>query len=341
MGIDIVEADTEELEKWNDHVEKSPDTSAFHRIEALRTQAAHSGTELHPLVGYKGQEPTGVFPVFERTKGPLTVAFSPPPPLWIQCLGPALLNTNGLKQRKRERRTTRFVEGCIEWVDENVGADLLRVTTDGNYDDLRPFKWNDADVSPAYTYVVDLSPELDDLIMEFSSDARKNIRNAEEIDHTVAVGDRDDALRIIEEVRQRYDNQGKSFNMPSEFIGDLYDALPDGRLRPYVCRADGEYLGGVLAVEDDDRIYRWQGGTKPDIDIDLAVNDVLDWGIMTDAKERDIGEYDLVGADDRRIASYKAKFAPSLETFYNVERGSWSVKALVDIYGRARTKGLL
>jgi len=319
MGIDIVEADGEELETWNDHVEQSTDASVFHRIEALRTQADHSETELHALVGYKGQEP----------------------PLWIQHLGPALLNTDGLKQRKQERRTARFIEGCLEWVGENVGASLLRVTTAGSYDDLRPFKWNGADVSPAYTYVVDLSPDLDDLIMQFSSDARKNIRNAEAIDHTVTVGDEDDAVRIIEEVRQRYRAQDKSFNMPTGFVRDLYDTLPEGRIRPYICRADGEYLGGVLAVEDDDRIYRWQGGTKPDIDIDLAVNDVLDWEIMTDATERDIGEYDLVGADDRRIASYKAKFAPSLETFYNVERGSWSVRTLADIYSRARTKRLL
>lgn len=333
MSIEITKFESEEFDRWNDLVDRSPDTNVFHRSKALTLQADHAGATLYPLVGFKGQEPVGLWPLFELTKGPFSAVFSPSPPLWVHRLGPTMLNMSKLKQRKVDRRTRRFVDGCFEWVADHCDPQYVRITSELGFQDARPFKWNDADVSPAYTYVVDLTPDKEDLLMSFSSDARNNVNKTDDT-YTIKEGSVDDVDRIIEQVRARYREQGKGFNFPIEFGRELVTELPDGFVRPYCCYVEGEYVGGILTYEDDDRIHRWHGGVKTDID--LPVNDLLDWYIMTDAMERGINEYDLVGADDRRITSYKAKFSPSLRPFYNIEYSTWSGKVILGLYNRLR-----
>lgn len=333
MSIDVEALPAEDRETWNGYVERSPQAGAFHRYEALAVQAEHAGATLQALAGYKGQEPVGVFPVFRRRVGPITAAFSPPPDLRVPYLGPALLNMDKLKRRKAERRLRRFVEGCIEAVDEAAGPRYVHLRTDGALRDLRPFIWSGFDVRPNYTYVVDLTVGVDDLLASFSGDARSNVTGADPEAYTVEEGGREDLVAIVEQVRERYAAQGVGFDVPDAFVADLHDELPEGCIRPYVIRVDGTFEGGIVVVDDGETVARWMGGVRTE-GVDLPVNDLLDWGVMTDAVERGRSAYDLVGADNPRINRYKAKFAPELRQFHYLERGSRLVTALARAYKR-------
>jgi hypothetical protein len=337
MSIDIEVFDKTDRDDWDDIVAQSPQTTVFHQWAALEVQAAHSGTTLYPLVGYKGQEPVGLFPVFEMSKGPVTAVFSPPPYLWLPKLGPAFLNMAKLKQRKRERRRKRFIEGCFEWLDEELNPRYFRTRTNVNLTDPRPFKWCDCSVTPEFTYVTPLDDDPEALLDRFSSDARSNIRNGRERadEYTIREEGGDAAVELIDDVKRRFEAQGETFRSPSTFPKDLYERLPDGQIRPYVFRLDGEFVGGILAYDFSETVHRWHGGIKPGADIDLPVNDILDWRLMTDAIERGRTGYDLVGAGNPRINRYKAKFAPELRTFYGVERTSFAIDSLMKIYRRA------
>lgn len=68
QGIRVGRASADELDRWDDLVRSSRQGTFFHRRSPLRVLADHSDTTLHPLVGYKGQEPVGVFPVFAYSK---------------------------------------------------------------------------------------------------------------------------------------------------------------------------------------------------------------------------------------------------------------------------------
>ncbi|WP_254663064.1 hypothetical protein [Haladaptatus sp. W1] len=92
MTIDVKEADDSTLDRWNSFVDESKETTPFHRREALTHLAETANAEVRFLVGYKGQEPVGIFPIFETTKGPFRMVYSPPPHLEVYYLGPALLN---------------------------------------------------------------------------------------------------------------------------------------------------------------------------------------------------------------------------------------------------------
>ena len=332
MSIDVRLATDEDRTRWNECVERSRLGTVCHEYDALHVQADYSGATLHPLIGFKGQEPVGLFPVFEIRKGFVTTAFSPPPHLRVPYLGPAFVNMEKLKQRKRERRRQRFMEGCFEWIETELAPKYVHVRTTTAFTDSRPFTWNDFDVTPEHTYVVDLTRDEDELLMTFSSDARSNVRNADEDAYEIDVGGAEEIELIVDQVRRRYESQGVSFGVDAAFVRDLADRAVNGSVRPYTLRVDDEFAGGIVALEYGDTIGRWMGGVRTDAETSLPTNDLLDWAVMCDGRYRGLGQYDLVGAATPRINRYKAKFNPSLRTYYTVEGGSWGMRHLAAIY---------
>lgn len=332
MSVEVRVATAEDRDRWNDYVRRSPGGTLCHELEALEVQADHAGATLHPLIGFVGQEPIGLFPVFEIRKGVITTAFSPPPHLRVPYLGPATLNLGKLKQRKREKRRTRFVEACLEWIASELGPRYGHVRTSPAFADVRPFTWNDFDATPEYTYAVDLARDEDEILASFSSDARRNVRKTDADAYEIEIGGRE-ALRLVhEQVNRRYESQGIGFGVPFAFVRDLAEVADDGAVRPYTLRVDDEFVGGIVALEYGDRIGRWMGGVRTDADVDVPTNDLLDWAIVCDGRERGLETYDLVGADTRRINRYKTKFDPDLETYYSLEYGSFGMRTAASLY---------
>ncbi|WP_123539017.1 lipid II:glycine glycyltransferase FemX [Halosimplex salinum] len=317
MSIEISRLTSEAYDEWDRAVERSPETTIFHRSEVLEQLAEYTDAELHLLVGYKGQEPVGVLPLFELEKGPIRAAFSPPPAASVEYLGPARLNMAKLSRRKAERRHQRFLDACFEYVDETINPAITRIDTGPDYDDVRPFQWEGYSVVPEYTYVVELTDE-DDLLSRFSSDARGNIRDSYDADFVIEQGRKHALGLIVDQVQRRYRDQDHPVTLPSPFIERLFEALSADEFRPYVCRVDGEFVGGILVVADGDTVYRWIGGVRPERDVDFPVNDLLDWRVMTDAIADGRERYDLVGAGAERVNEYKAKFDPDLMTSYRI-----------------------
>ncbi len=324
---------TNDLDRWNDLVERSPQGSVFHRLEALEVQAEHTGADFHPLLGYKGQEPVGLFPTFTISKGGMTTAFSPPPGIWLPHLGPALLNMGKLKRRKAERRHRRFIDGCLRWLEHEFDPKYINVRTGASYSDVRPFEWNEFEIQPRHTYEVDLTPGEDEVLSRFSGDARSNTRTDEDR-YDIHVGGPEAIRRIIGQVKARHDEQDEPYSLSPQFIVDLHRRMPEGAVRPYVCDVDGEFAGGMIALADDERVYRWQGGAKHTHDV--PINDLVDWAIMRDAMNEGIPRYDLVGANERRLCGYKAKFNPELVRYHSLERGTRMMNLLSDVYKRFR-----
>lgn len=336
MGIEVTRLDSDEREQWNGYVERTSETMPFHRHEALEEIAEAADATLHLLCGSKGQEPVGLLPIFEKTTGPLRFAYSPPTDLELPYLGPVLLNTDQLKQRKAERWNRQFVDECVEWLDRHVDADLVDIRVLDRYLDARPFLWNDFQVDLSYTYVLDLTPGADQLFDQFSSGARRNIRNAEDRTYAVEEGDEGTIRRTVRNLQRRIADHGDEFGLDPEFAVALYDGLPDGYVRPYECRLDGEYAGGMVTVERGDTIYRWQGGAKPDAD--FPVNDVLDWHIIQDGIDRGKTRYDLVGAMIPQLCEYKAKFGPEPRPIHMIRRKSGRMTVMSSLYEHLPTR---
>jgi len=322
-------------EKWNSLVERCEGSTPFHRSEALDTIEAYTDATCYPIVGRKGEEPVGLFPIFQMSKGPLTLAVSPPPNLEISYLGPAQFAHSGMKQRKVERRHRRFVDAAIEEIQSELDPDYTHIRAGADYSDPRPFIWNEFDPTPRHTYHVDITPDTEQLFMSFSSDVRSNVRSADDnFDYEVSEGDTEDIECIIRHVRERHEEQDVSYTVPPSFAADLYEAMPEGTVRPYTLRCDDEFLGGLITLEDDRTLYRWQ--SVADFDHGIAVSDVLDWELIQRASERDIEVLDLVGANSERLCGYKAKFNPDVRNYYSLERSSLLMDVIKSTYLRFR-----
>lgn len=333
-GIEIAPIDGSAANDWDSLVDRSPQGTVFHYRAFLETVADEVGATLHPLVGHKGQEPVGLFPVFEITRNVVTTVFSPPPRVGLPQLGPAMLGMDGLKRRRAEKRIHRFVEGSLEWIEETLRPSYVNVRTHPDYVDLRPFVWQEFDVNHQYTYVVDLQPGPEAVLADFSSDARRNVRSTDEDEYTIVEGGDEAIDPIITHLVRRHEEQGLDFPLDAAFVRAVAAALGDDGLRAYVCRVDGDYAGGMIVLDDGDTIYRWQGGARPPSNVAVPVNDLLDWHVMEAAMARGRTRYDLVGANTPDLCEYKSKFGPALVPYAEAERGTRTMRFVSNLYRR-------
>lgn len=331
MSVTVQVADADARDRWNGWVERSPHGTVFHQIEFLRVLERHADATLHLLVGYKGEQPIGFFPVFEQRKGPMTTVSSPPSGLGVPHLGPALL-AGGRKQRKRERLNVRFAEACFDWLDAEVDPSFVHVVTSAGYDDVRPFQWNDYDVTPRYTYELDLSKGTDALLDSVSRDARTSVTG--EADCEIEPADDAGIAYIVDRVNDRYSADDGGLQLDLDYVRDVFDALPDGQARANLARVDGDPVSGRLQFRFDGTLRFWQGSPKPDERVDAPVNDLLNWAVIAGAADDGLARCDLTGANTRRVCRYKAKFNPRVSTYHELQRGTRAANLASDLYRR-------
>lgn len=329
-GYDVErETDTDRTE-WNRLVERSSQGTPFHRFECLELLAERSDIDLLPLACYNGQEPVGVFPVFERSYSFVSTVFSPPPGLKVPYLGPILLDHDHLSKRNLERRQWRLVSSCLEAIESESSPQYLHFRSTYDFRDPRPFDWEGFDVLTGFTYVVDLTPGREQIFDRFSSDARSNVRECEDAGCTIELAGKDSVERIVDQVRSRYADQGESYPLDSSFVEALYERTPSGVVRPYVCTLDGEFVGGNVVLASENTWFPWVGAATPESD--LGINDALHWRAMQESIDRGARSYDLVGADTDRLSAYKSKFGPALEPVYTVRRSTRYMRAVEQVY---------
>jgi len=244
-----------------------------------------------------------------------------------------------LKQRKLEQRHKRFIDGCIDWIDDQIGPRYVSTRSGWRYDDLRPFKWNEFDVRPSYTYVVDLNVSKDDVMERFSRTTRRRIRNNLEEEYTVEDGGKKAIEWIIQRVNERYEEQGETTPITAAFVMDLYDRLQSGQVHPYVLKIDGEIITGTILLEYGETAQRWQGGVKTNGG--LPANELLEWHMMCDAMDRGITSYEIVDANFPRLNEWKTKFGPDARAYYSMMRASSGMNAAVRIYEQIRERNLI
>lgn len=334
MSIEVRSLNTNLIEKWDEWLQQAEGGTFFHQYDVLDVIAEHSGANLHRLVGYKGQHPVGIFPLFELSKGPVNMVFSPPPSLNIPSLGPVLFDKNQLKQHKFERRNRRFIESCIKWINEEIAPKYIMIISDTSYQDIRPFSWNDFNVEPSHTYHVDISVGEEEVMNSFKKSLRSDIRRSLDKEYNLHRGDEDDVRFVIERIRERYEAQGKSYQLTPDYVVDLQRAVGKNQLPVYIGEIDGERVSGVLSPRLNSTLYYWQGGGKPDAS--LPMNDLIHWQIIQDGLDEEYSIYDLVGANTPRLCEYKAKFNPELRTYYTIQKGTKIMNTISDLYKRFR-----
>jgi len=329
-GVELLEENEEE--RWNKNVEKSHMGSIFHKYSFLKAIEKHTPSTLYPLIIYKGEESVGLFPLFEINKGPISMVFSPPPEVGVPFIGPMMVNYENLDQKKRESRNKKLVKKSIEYIEHSISPSYYSISCSTGYYDPRPFRWEDFSVTPNYTYLVDLTPSLDDIINSFKKSRRRNIQKNLYGDYNIEIGGKEAIKFIFDQLRARYEVQGKKYKLDLDYFYTLHSKLSSDEFVPYIASIDAEYVSGIIVVKGRNTVNYWQGGGKPDVS--LPINDLIHWQIINDFKDKGMEKYDLTGANTPRICKYKSKFNPELVPYYNIKKRTMSMYIIEKIYSK-------
>lgn len=338
-------------EQWNNYVNRSAGGSVFHRSEFLQAIATETGLELDRFVGKNGEHPIGILPVFTGSKGPFRMVFSPPPHAGIPHLGPAMMLDPNIKYRKATLRTKEFVEACVDRIDSEWEPHYVRIITNTAFQEVRPFRWLGFDVTPRFTYELDVDREEGDLLKLFSRDARSSIQNNYDPAYAIADGGSKQVVEsdhepeyaigrggteavefLAERLEQRFEEQGEEFPLSARFLKTVYNELPEENIEVYQLHTAGEPVSGRISLFDSGRLTYWQGVPKPTVDLDIPINDLLNWHSIRRAQMLDCGTAELSGANIERLWDYKAKFNPNLANYYILERTSTGAAPLLKMY---------
>ncbi|ADE01836.1 lipid II:glycine glycyltransferase FemX [Haloferax volcanii] len=309
------------LDEWGAALPASG-TEVFHTPAVLAAIDEHFDGEMHLFGVFKGQEPVALFPTFVRRNPLGRVVVSPPPSMAIPYIGPVMM-PNSPKQSAYESVNREFADLVVEELGIRSNRTFVRLLCSPAYLDPRPFEWTGFAVKPSFTYRLDLGGRsLDEIQAQFSSSLRREIRQARELDITIADEGLDGARVVYDDVVSRYDEQDEPFGMPWEFVESLVENLGD-RCRVYVARdPGGEYLSGMIVTFSDEVGYFWLGGARGEYD-GVSINSLLHWTIIEDIVEDEalasVTKYDLVGANTERLCNYKSKFGGELVPYYVVE----------------------
>lgn len=308
------------LGEWEDSL-PATGTEVFHLPDVLRVVDRHAPGELRLYVGYRGEQPVGFLPAFVRELAGVRAVLSPLPGFSLSRMGP-IVSSNSPKQRKRERVNRTFTEELLETLRENGLLTLMAMVFSTEYADPRPYIRDGFDVVPRFTYCLDLRETDAGTVLDgFTRDLRSEIRKLEDTDLDVEIGGAADAVRVYDDYRERFAEQGAEFPTPRAYTRDLVAALGD-RARVYtVEHPDGSFLGGISVLYSAETAYFWQGGMRADYD-GLSVNSLLHWriigDILSDSALDSVERYDLGRAAVERLGRYKSKFNPDLVPYYEV-----------------------
>jgi len=171
-----------DIDDWRDGLPPSG-FEPFHTPDGLSVLERHAPGQLHLYGGYKGDHLVALMPLFVRDLTVGRAIFSPPPSMGIPRLGP-LVMPNSPKRRSQEKVNNRFVEGVLEDVDAHSQRTFLYILAGTDYEDPRPFTWEEFDVEPNFTYRLPVD-EPEEVLSSFSKSLRKDIRTGMELDMTI------------------------------------------------------------------------------------------------------------------------------------------------------------
>ena len=334
MSVEVRIAEGEEL-NWDSLIASSPFGTIFHTLRWLRIAEKYTKSKLYPLIGVKGDNIVGVFPVFYKKKGMLRAILSPPPRTGIPYMGPVLSDYERLKQEKRESLLYDFVRGVDSFIHEHFKPHYIYIKMPPGLNDCRPFKWSGYHANPVYSYLLDISIGLSDIEASFSIQARRNIKQAMKKEELKFEEGSEEELEILYDMLfERYKEQNRKIPISKGYLMDLFNEYAPENMKIFVIRnQNGEIVSGGVKLCYKDRIMDWIGQPKTAV---RTSNDFLHWCVIRWGVEHNLRYYEILGANTPTISKFKAKFNPSLELYFEMKKMSLIGAVAEKIYTKMR-----
>jgi hypothetical protein len=318
--------------EWDTFVCNSPQCNPFAGSTWLKEIARATGLKVDLWALTRKGTWLAAVPVFYRTKSGCKQARIPPLTVYNSCI---FLADSGHHPARRTSLQTSIAGRMIDHFSTEYSNlhHLLHPTVN----DVRPWQWAGWQITPHYTYWVDLTADL-----RLSRSARKNIRKCEEKGFAISFEwDLDKFWRVYEITINR---QAFDIGMSKASFIELADALHDGGMAFMATAVSNQ--GDIAASRiqlyypGKDVICDWVAGSDPGY-MSAGVNPWLMARIADQAREADFKLWDLCGADFESISRFKSEFGGRLTLYFQVRAPLSPVQKTRELLrrflGRART----
>jgi len=324
MAIELKIASKKDAKKWNKLVEDSAHGTIFHTWDWLKIVEKQTDSKLYSILGYKGTEPVGIYPLFLAKRKGVRLVLSPPPKTLLLYLGPALVNYDRMKQSKRESIFAEFQKKVDEFIVSELKGDYIRIRTAPGLIDSRPLKWGGYEVEPLYTYIINTAKGIKHVWSGLNRKLRVSIEKTKREGVMVEIGDKEDLEFIRESLYTRFEKQGLKPRKDyyKWYLNELYNKFHPKNMKIFIAKYKGERVGGLIVLCYKDWSALWIGIPKTELK-GIYPNDLAQWEAIKWACESGCKYYEEMDAGDNpRLRHFKAKFNPELAVWFSAVKYS-------------------
>ena len=113
--------------------------------------------------------------------------------------------------------------------------------------------------------------------------------------------------------------------------------LQKNQVLPYVAEIENNLFGGIITLKYKNTIYAWIGSAEHN-KVKFSITDIVLWKIIKDSIKLELKKFDLVGANNYRIATYKSWFNPRLVEYYEIKKSTKIMNSFVKMIKRMQEK---
>lgn len=322
MTLTIKLLDCTQEKAWDTIVSSSSNGTIFHTVEWLRLVQKQSEVEFLPLMFYKGAQLVAIYPLFIQKQGMIKVALSPPSRSYMLYLGPVIADYNSLKQDKKETLYFEIQQEIDKYIFETKGCKYARIRTSPGLYDSRPLRWSGYNVTPYYTYRIDLTKGIDHIWEQFEGKLRVKINKTIKDGVTVRMGDIEDLEFIHKLLYNRYIQQGIKPKDYKQYLLDIYEKFYPDNLKIFIAEYKGERISGTFNICWKNIMYLWVGVPKSELP-GISPNDLINWEAIKWSQTNGVEYYEeMDSGDDPRLTHFKSKYNPDLVIWYSATKYS-------------------
>ena len=213
---------------------------------------------------------------------------------------------------------------------ERLGFSVVSIALDKNVIDTQPFIWKKNKVVPEYTYVLDLSKDLDDIIGEMSSERRKNVNKGLKDGLAVRrVSNYREIKSLVNKTFARQDMKIDQYYIDKvlfEFADDsnsfaFYAVSGDDPIACCFCLHDRHTAYYLLGGYDSERRHHGAGALSM-------------WEAIKNAKSLGLRHFDFEGSMIPPIETYFRGFGGRLTPYYRINKGLLPIEILLKFFKR-------
>lgn len=289
----------------------SNDVSRFSEADAnlfaTTKWAAMYGEGMMPIAIGNDSETKAILNLFAYKKLGKSVLINPP--FASQCGLSIALNSD--KRFSVNSEVKRIMRILAEYLNKKYASAYIDIAFPPEIKDIQPFLQAGFKPEIAYTYQLDLSPGEKELLSAFSSERRKNIRDAEKNNLQVELNSNlDEVVALVSDTLQR-----SGLKYDCEMLRRMVNT--DWTFTISI-RDKSQLLATAVIAYDNKCAYYIAGGSVKNLRNTGAGAHAL-WEAIKESKNLNIPKFDFCGSSVPSIESFFRGFGGVLTPFFRVK----------------------